>query len=202
MPLKNLKDRRAASARWQRKRQAENPEQVRAYRRAFYARHKDRLKVERAAYFEARKPVKAAYDRAYRGRNAAQTSARLKAWRTANKTWLNTCARIKRRLNPQYRIANNLRTRINTALRSAGVKRDRSLEALIGCTVLQLMAHLEKKFLPGMSWGARNFWIDHVKPCAAFDLTDPAQQLECFNWNNLNPLWPIDNMRKGGRFID
>ena len=42
--------------------------------------------------------------------------------------------------------------------------------------------------------------IDHIKPCAAFDLTDPKQQKECFNYKNLQPLWAQDNIKKSDKW--
>jgi len=51
-----------------------------------------------------------------------------------------------------------------------------------------------------MSWANRNMWhIDHIVPCARFDLTDPEQQKACFNWKNLQPLWAMENIKKGER---
>lgn len=38
--------------------------------------------------------------------------------------------------------------------------------------------------------------VDHIRPCASFDLTDTGQQKECFHWTNLQPLWELDNDRK------
>ena len=38
--------------------------------------------------------------------------------------------------------------------------------------------------------------IDHVKPCNSFDLSDPQQQLECYNWTNLQPLRADKNISK------
>ncbi len=74
--------------------------------------------------------------------------------------------------------------------------------SLTGCTPAELMAHLELKFTPGMSWatyGLLGWNIDHIKPCENFDLTDPAQQRECFHFTNLQPMWAVDNLKK--RFI-
>ena len=69
---------------------------------------------------------------------------------------------------------------------------------LVGCTMPELMSHLEKRLLPGMSWENRSLWhIDHKRPCASFDLTDPAQQRQCFHYTNLQPLWGRDNCSKG-----
>jgi hypothetical protein len=39
--------------------------------------------------------------------------------------------------------------------------------------------------------------IDHIVPCESFDLTDPAQQGQCFHFSNLQPLWARENLRKG-----
>ena len=41
--------------------------------------------------------------------------------------------------------------------------------------------------------------VDHIIPCASFDLTDPKQQKICFHWSNLQPLKAIDNLKKGTR---
>ena len=39
--------------------------------------------------------------------------------------------------------------------------------------------------------------IDHIRPCASFDLTQESDQLKCFNYTNIQPLWAIDNLIKG-----
>lgn len=43
--------------------------------------------------------------------------------------------------------------------------------------------------------------IDHIKPCTKFDLSDPKQQEICFNYKNLQPLWAVDNIRKGEKYV-
>ncbi len=47
--------------------------------------------------------------------------------------------------------------------------------------------------------GMQEWHIDHIKPCASFDLSKPEQQKLCFNYTNLQPLWAEENMKKGGR---
>lgn len=69
---------------------------------------------------------------------------------------------------------------------------------LVGCSADDLRAHLERQFTDGMTWGNYGDWhVDHVRPCSSFELTDPAQQRECFHWSNLQPLWAPDNLSKG-----
>jgi hypothetical protein len=51
-----------------------------------------------------------------------------------------------------------------------------------------------------MTWGNHGEWhIDHIRPLRSFDLTVRDQVLEACNWSNLQPLWAIDNLRKGAR---
>ncbi len=60
------------------------------------------------------------------------------------------------------------------------------------------------KFLPGMTWanhGRRGWHIDHIIPCAAFDMTDENQAKACWNYKNLRPLWAEDNWAKGDKII-
>ena len=84
------------------------------------------------------------------------------------------------------------------ALRYHQVKKYNSTFALLGCTIDFFMGYLEAQFKDGMSWANRKRWhIDHIRPCAKFDLTDPAEQARCFNYTYLQPLWRIDNLRKG-----
>jgi hypothetical protein len=81
-------------------------------------------------------------------------------------------------------------------------KNGRSWESLAGYTLEQLMAHLEQKFLPGMSWENMGEWhIDHVIPRAAFNYSTPEHSdfKRCWGSDNLQPLWAKDNMSKGAR---
>lgn len=69
---------------------------------------------------------------------------------------------------------------------------------MIGCTPIFLRDHLEKQFLPGMSWANYGQWhVDHIRPCASFDLRLHFNRMRCFHWTNLQPLWGQDNFAKG-----
>lgn len=75
---------------------------------------------------------------------------------------------------------------------------------LLGCSVITLLKHLESQFRPGMSW--ENYgpvWhVDHITPCAIFNLNDPEQQKVCFHYTNLQPLFAKENLIKGDRIYD
>lgn len=117
------------------------------------------------------------------------------------RNYLRVWMRNKRRTDPNYNLGNRLRSRIWHALRD-GYKKSASTESLTGCTMAELRAHLEKQFLPGMSWERSSDWhIDHITPCAAFDLSKPKEQRACFHYSNLQPLFSKANLSKGGKFL-
>ena len=96
-------------------------------------------------------------------------------------------------------IGYKLRVLVHCRLKAVvkGKFKSKTIPKLCGTSIDKLKRHIESKFLPGMSWDNHGDWhIDHIKPCASFNLTDEAQLLECFNYKNLQPLWAEDNLRK------
>jgi len=104
--------------------------------------------------------------------------------------------------DPQYNIKMALHVRLYDAVkRQKGIKSFKTNE-LLGCSVDQLCTFLEAEFTDGMAWENYGQWhIDHIRPCASFDLTIPEEQRKCFHWTNLQPLWALDNMRKGAKIV-
>jgi hypothetical protein len=105
-------------------------------------------------------------------------------------------------------IKTKLRGRVYSAVRGTD-KSARTME-LLGCSIEFFIHWLETQFTNGMSWENYGTWkvgepmkwhIDHIRPCASFDLTDPAQQRECFHWSNMQPLWAKDNYEKGDKVL-
>ncbi len=73
---------------------------------------------------------------------------------------------------------------------------------MLGCSVAELRTHLESKFLPGMTWenyGMHGWHIDHIQPCASFDLTKPEEQAKCFHYTNIQPLYKNQSFIKSDK---
>lgn len=101
--------------------------------------------------------------------------------------------------SPSKRVENSTRARIYAALKGRG---DGALFGRLGYSADALVAHIEAQFAPGMSWQNYGKWhIDHKKPVALFDQTEEAQFLECWALDNLQPLWALDNAKKGARYV-
>ena len=104
----------------------------------------------------------------------------------------------KRLTNPNTKLKHYLRTRLCDVLKGK-YKSKRTME-LLGCTIDELWTHLEDRFTDGMTRENHGTWhVDHIKACTKFDLTDPVQQDQCFHYTNLQPLWALDNIRKGNK---
>lgn len=178
-----LKEDRAAYARLWRSR---NPDKVSINNKVCRLRNLELRRVKDREYYEANKPKRL---------------AGMKAWRKKNPDKCRAIKAKQRAENPLINLKDQLRRRVLGALaRVKATKAGRTFE-LIGCTPQFLKDYLESKFQAGMSWAYRgSFHIDHVKPCAMFDLTDPEQQRACFHYTNLQPLRPVDNIRKGASY--
>jgi hypothetical protein len=106
----------------------------------------------------------------------------------------------KKRLEQGAKLCDAMKAGIYLALK--GKKNGRKWESLVDYTLEELMAHLERQFLPGMSWDNYGEWhLDHIIPRAAHcyqDSTDPDFQ-RCWALENLQPLWAKDNKVKSAK---
>lgn len=100
----------------------------------------------------------------------------------------------------EFRILKNLRSRTRFALKKWNtIKSDRT-ENLLGCTIPEFREYFTSLFTDGMTWEKfmnGEIHIDHIKPCSKFDLRIEEEQIACFNYKNLQPLWRLDNLTKG-----
>jgi hypothetical protein len=83
-----------------------------------------------------------------------------------------------------------------------GAKRGRKWEALVGYSIEGLMQHLERQFLPGMTWDNVGSWhVDHILPRAMFSYTSETDEdfRACWALTNLRPLWSKENIEKGAK---
>jgi hypothetical protein len=123
-------------------------------------------------------------------------------WKKANKDKVmknNLKYRTKKlKNNLNFKLRFYLSCRVRLALK--GNPKISTTMNLVGCSIQTLKQHLEKQFKSGMNWdnyGYYGWHIDHIKPCANFDLSKHIEQKKCFHYTNLQPLWAKDNFRKG-----
>jgi len=144
----------------------------------------------------------------YRETHKEQKRQWSKKYNKKNREMINAHRRQRRKIDLNYKITCNLRGRLYHALKSQNAKKSNHTLELIGCSVNFLRKYLEDKFTEGMAWGnygVRGWHIDHIIPCAYFDLTKPEEQEKCFHYTNFQPMWEPDNYRKNsfynGKYI-
>lgn len=108
---------------------------------------------------------------------------------------VNLRRKLRYKNEPNFKMGIVLRGQINRVLKN-NIKTLRA-EQLLGAPKKAVMNYLESQFTEGMTWKNHGEWhIDHIIPCASFDLSKEAEQKKCFNYTNLQPLWANDNLRK------
>ena len=103
--------------------------------------------------------------------------------------------------NPSGHIIHTVRTQVNSSLRRNGQIKDKSTLGYLGCDLETLKLHLEKQFVDGMTWSNHGEWhVDHIIPLA---YNEPAMEevKQRLHYTNLQPLWAVDNMSKGNRYV-
>ena len=133
--------------------------------------------------------------------SGVNTSARRNYHKETRRTRTGSKERYQKAMeNPALRIKKRVMNRIWCAMRRQSVNGMGSF-SLVGCSPSFLRDHIAKQFAPGMSFDNYGKWhVDHIRPCASFDLNDPQQLADCFNWRNLQPLWASDNLRKADSY--
>lgn len=135
-------------------------------------------------------------------RNTPQGKAKKRMYVQRHKTKANERYKKRYDTDPQFKIAVVLRKRVVLALKARGISKSKRLRELLGCSIPELKKHLESKFRKGMSWDNHGEWhIDHIRPCADFELTIEEEQKICFHYSNLQPLWAEENLRKSDKTL-
>lgn len=152
-----------------------------------YDNNKEAQKQRKQRYYQENKEVVAERCRKYQRENRDKVNVRVAK---------------KRQTDPQFRLGGNLRRRIALALNGT-IKSARTFD-LLGCSIQDLKQHLERQFDDKMTWdNYGTYWhVDHIMPCASFDLTDSEQQKRCFHYLNLRPLEAMENFRKDAKVVE
>lgn len=188
--------------------------------RAYAARNADRLNQNKIAYRAATKDIRSGYDRARYLATKDEAKARAKQWREANRTrklennrrWaeLNPekaaeaarASKSRRRQNPTVRLSDAISAGMRQSLTQG--KSGRRWQSAVGYSTGELVVHLERQFLPGMTWENYGDWhVDHILAVASFtfDSVEHPDFRACWALTNLRPLWAMDNIRKSDKRV-
>lgn len=176
------------------------------YKKKYSKNNRNKInKRRREKYIEDNGPLK---QPVVRSRAELLEMARIRSQRYYKKNR----ERIMRMSNDRHkkRIKNDLGYRLKTRMRyrmwmaiTGKYKKERTLD-LIGCSIDELVGHLESQFIDGMTWDnyGRGGWVvDHIIPLSSGDLSDHNTRMELCNYKNLQPLWELDNIKKSNKMV-
>jgi hypothetical protein len=104
--------------------------------------------------------------------------------------------RERRKSDPLFKMRLNIRTRIYVVFKRNGMVKTKKTFDILGCDFQVAREWLESQFSEGMTWDNIGQWhIDHKKPLALAQTE--AELIELCHYKNLQPLWALDNLKKG-----
>lgn len=165
---------------------ADDPDKVRKRVRARKEAKRDEINARNRELYAADRDRRKAKVNENAKRRLRENPESVRAYRRA---WLAA--------NPHQKLSHNIGSAIGASL--AGNKAGRRWERLVGYTLADLKAHLERQFRPGMSWENYGQWhVDHIRPIASFRFSDADSEefLACWALTNLQPLWASENLSK------
>lgn len=166
-----------------------NKNKIKQLCKDYYQNNKNKVKEYKKQYYEENKEAIAKYKKQYDEENKHKIN---------RKDYHREYYMNKYNNDPEFKIKVNLRNRLNMAIKKE-LKTGSAIKDL-GCSVEELKIQLESQFQEGMTWdnyGVKGWHIDHIKPLASFDLSNPEELKKACNHKNLQPLWAEDNFKKG-----
>ena len=183
----------------------QNRKKIQKYLKKYRTKNKKKLTNLYKTYRHNNKEKIKYKDAQYREKNKEKIQKYNKKWRKKNKLLINKKKKeyyYRRIVDIDYRILNNLRSRIRIAIKN-GKKCSKTID-ILGASIEEVRFHIQKQFKEGMSWenyGLYGWHIDHIIPCDKFDLSKTNDQKKCFHYTNLQPLWAKDNIKKSNKII-
>jgi hypothetical protein len=160
--------------------------------------HKSCCKKLRKLYYQQNRDKKLDYTKRYAQNNKEKIKAYKQSYKLNpdNKLLMNSYFKNKRDNDKLYRIAHAIRNRIKSIFNAKNWKKSQKFKDYLGCSVQELIVHIENKFKPGMTWDNHGEWhIDHIVPLSSGKTEEELYKLN--HYTNLQPLWAKENLSKG-----
>lgn len=144
-------------------------------RKQYYIQNKERILQKNFRYFEAHK------EQIYKQNNERD--------------------KLRRRKDSLYKFKQIVRKSVYKAV-TKRVGKSQKTEEIIGCSFDELRVYLESQFQEGMTWenqGKGGWHIDHKIPLASAKTV--KEVIALCHYTNLQPLWEVDNLKKGARRV-
>lgn len=178
-----------------------------------YQKNKDRLLAAVRANYRKNADALRAAAIVRHNKNRDKNLERMRAYRLIHVEALNERRRPKARksfherygLDLVFTLKHRTKALVNRSLRAG--KFGRKTEELLGYSIHDLKAHIERQFLTGMSWDRflkGEIHLDHIIPISFIrpENIDSPEFRACWALSNLRPMWARDNLSKGAKLLN
>lgn len=136
---------------------------------------------------------------------------RVAEWASENreryKKYKRNYTKSRKEEDPLFKLGISIRSLIGNSIKRAlngKCKKLKRTEAILGCSILELIEHLQSLFTEGMTLenhgNCEECWhIDHKYPISLAETED--EMLKLSNYKNLQPLWSRENISKGNKVL-
>lgn len=164
-------------------------------------------KARQQAWRDANRERIKAYNQAYRDAGYKSTE-HVRAWVSKNQDRARQLDREKvrryRRTKPWYNLKMRVMNRVWRMLKDG--KGSQRTEEILGYSIHELVAHIERQFTKGMTWEklmAGEIHIDHIIPVSHFkaESVDSDEFRACWALTNLRPMWADENRSKSAKIL-
>lgn len=172
--------------------------------REYYEKNKETITSKFKKYYENNKEPYLRRSKEVREKNPEATAEYLKQYNIINKKRINKQKLYKIKHDLNYKIRNNVKRHLTKSLKEFNCKKTDKTMNYHGCTIKELIQHLESTWSSGMNWeNYGSFWvIDHIKPIAMFNFEQKDEIYKCFHYTNLQALPKKENAAKCDRIYE
>lgn len=172
-----------------RKWQIENKEYISKTKREYYAENKEVIK-ERSKSHNIDIENKKNYNKKYREEHTEYF-----------KKYRNNYNSKRKKEDYLYKLTTNIRTLICMSFKKTKISKSKKCKSILGCDFKFFKSYIEEQFKEGMCWENYGQWhLDHKIPIS-WD-TNEIEILKLNHYSNFQPLWKIENLSKGNRYMD
>lgn len=157
-----------------------------------YPKYRDRKLQTSKVWYQENKEHRKKYLKEYREKNIDRIRETKRNYE-----------RNRKATDPLYKLISNFRSAIYIVLKENNLQKYGHYFDILGYTPEELIVHLEKQFNDGMNWDNYGEWhIDHIKPISSFvfESSEDEEFKKCWSLDNLQPMWGLENIRKGNKF--
>ena len=151
-------------------------------------------------YRKSKKDLIKVYMKEYYLNNLEKRKKYLESTKQERNLKRNISEKKRRNSDSLFKLKIYVRNRIGFYLKKNTVTKINNTFKIVGCSPQELKIYLEQKFIYGMSWNNQGEWhIDHIMPLSSAKTEEDLYKL-C-HFTNLQPMWAIDNIKKGSKIL-